>query len=165
MAIALLAALLALATALMQCYGAWQSLQQVQTQKLSAEHALEVARIQRRALVPAQSPLLQSAAVAEARKLVRGLHPAWSAFLLALEDVGSSELQWLGVDLVADSGVARLSGMASGMEPVLGAVEQLSHRRGWSEITLTRVQATNSVDPSGPLQFDLQAQFDGDALP
>lgn len=162
---ALACAVLALAVLITQCYRTWQILQEAQSQKLSAQRLLDVARGQHKLSSPTLSPQAQSAALDQARKLVRGLRPSWSSFWIALEEVGSAELQWIGVDAQADSGAVRLSGHSQGLEPVLRAIVRLNLKKGWSQITLVRLNAPNSMDPAAPLQFDIQAQFVAQDLP
>jgi hypothetical protein len=160
MALVLVIGLLCLGAVSVQTWSVWQSLQQARAQSISAKLALEVARKQRTSSAAPLSLQADTAAATEAHKLVRGLHPAWSAALLPVEDLGSPELRWLGLDMAADSGAVRLKGVSIGLEPIMRAMERLSHHRGWTQIALTRLQAANNLDPTSAVQFELSAQFD-----
>jgi|GEM_PF-2906622 len=165
MVLALAAVLLSLGVASLQAWRGWQSLEQARWQNTAAKQQLEAARNQRQTPSASRSPQADMAAATEARKLLRGLRPAWSAALLAVEDLGSPELRWLGLDFATDSGAVHLKGTSSGLEPIMGGIERLSHWPGWTQIALSQLQTANNLDPASPVQFELKAQFDPGAAP
>ena len=165
MALALALGLACLLAASLQCWDAWQGLQLARLQKASADQQLEAERGQRKLTITPRTGQAEAALATEARKLVRGLRPAWGAALLAVESVGSPDLRWLGMEIAADTGAVRLKGAANGLEPILHATERLAGYTGWTSVALSRVQTSDNLNAASWVQFELQAQFDAGTPP
>jgi len=165
MALALALALACLLAASLQCWDAWQGLQLARGQKASADQELEAERGQRKLSITPRTAQAEAALATEARKLVRGLRPAWGAALMAVESVGSPELRWLGMEIAADTGAVRLMGAANGLQAILQATDRLAGYTGWTSVTLFRVQTSDNLSPASWVQFELQAQFDAGTPP
>lgn len=119
----------------------------------------------RRSVVPVSvSSTADSAqAVRTAQQVARDLAHPWGAILASVESETPAGLQWLLLDHGVDSLDLRLEGLAPDVATVMGLVDALSARVGWSNVVVSRLQApvSRELAASGPhWRFELSAAVD-----
>ena len=103
----------------------------------------------------------------QARKVMAGLRHAWAGVLLPIEATASDQVRWLELDCSTEgapdgkpgSGRVRLLGHANTSAAALRAVQALSEQSGWSQVALTKLQASAARDPAGGVRFELAALY------
>jgi hypothetical protein len=99
-------------------------------------------------------------AVRAAQQVAHDLAHPWGAILASVESETPAGLQWLLLDHAVDSPDLRLEGLAPDVASVMGLVDALSARVGWSNVVASRLQAPDAREPaaSGPRwRFELSA--------
>jgi hypothetical protein len=103
----------------------------------------------------------------QARKVMAGLRHAWAGVLLPIEATASDQVRWLELDCSTEggpdgkpgSGRVRLLGHANTSAAALRVVQALSEQSGWSQVALTKLQASTPRDPAGGVRFELAALY------
>jgi len=103
----------------------------------------------------------------QARKVMAGLRHAWAGVLLPIEATASDQVRWLELDCSTEggpdgkpgSGRVRLLGHANTSAAALRVVQALSEQSGWSQVALTKLQASTARDPAGGVRFELAALY------
>lgn len=119
-----------------------------------AEDAARVTSLERR-LRSASAPRTATAELGSAgalppesaravRRVAQRLQQPWEQAFSALEQASVGGIQWLGLEIDGSSSKLRVEGSAPTAAAVLSVVEVLAVRAGWSEVVLTRLQATNA---------------------
>ncbi len=102
-------------------------------------------------------------AVRTAQQVAHDLTHPWGAILASVESETPAGLQWLLLDHGVDSPDLRLEGLAPDVASVMGLVDALSARVGWSNVVASRLQAPDARElaASGPRwRFELSAGVD-----
>ena len=110
-------------------------------------------------------------AVRAAQQVAHDLSHPWGLILSSVESETPAGLQWLLLDHGVDSPDLRVEGLAPDVASVMGLVDALSARVGWSNVVASRLQAPDARElaASGPRwRFELSAVVDAkqiDAAP
>ena len=105
-------------------------------------------------------------AVRAAQQVAHDLAHPWGPILASVESETPPGLQWLLLDHGVDSPDLRLEGLAPDVASVMGLVDALSARVGWSNVVASRLQAPAAPDPREPAspgprwRFELSAVVD-----
>ena len=102
-------------------------------------------------------------AVRTAQQVARDLAHPWGAILASVESETPAGLQWLLLDHGVDSPDLRLEGLAPNVASVMGLVDALSARVGWSNVVASRLQAPDArvlAAPGPRWRFELSAVVD-----
>ena len=102
-------------------------------------------------------------AVRTAQQVAHDLAHPWGAILASVESETPAGLQWLLLDHGVDSPDLRLEGLAPNVASVMGLVDALSARVGWSNVVASRLQAPDArvlAAPGPRWRFELSAVVD-----
>lgn len=105
-------------------------------------------------------------AVRAAQQVAHDLAHPWGPILASVESETPRGLQWLLLDHGVDSPDLRLEGLAPDVASVMGLVDALSARVGWSNVVASRLQAPAAADSREPAapgprwRFELSAVVD-----
>lgn len=107
----------------------------------------------------------EAAAIDAAQRVAAHLNHPWGNILASIEAETPAGLQWLVFDHDSDSPELRLEGLGRDVASVLAVVDVLSSRAGWSQVALSRLQATEGTparDAAGATgwRFELRAVID-----
>ena len=107
----------------------------------------------------------EAAAIDAAQRVAAHLNHPWGNILASIEAETPAGLQWLVFDHDSDSPELRLEGLGRDVASVLAVVDVLSSRAGWSQVVLSRLQATEGTparDAAGATgwRFELRAVID-----
>ena len=144
--------------------------QQIDAQGLRLSEAtqqnLRLARLARprsAASVAVNSAAHSPQAVRAAQQVAHDLAHPWGPILASVESETPPGLQWLLLDHSVDSPDLRLEGLAPDVASVMGLVDALSARVGWSNVVASRLQAPDAREPAAPgprWRFELSAVVD-----
>ena len=102
-------------------------------------------------------------AVRAAQQVAHDLAHPWGAILASVESETPAGLQWLLLDHGVDSPDLRLEGLAPDVASVMGLVDALSARVGWSNVVAGRLLAPDARELAAPgprWRFELSAVVD-----
>lgn len=107
----------------------------------------------------------EATAIDAAQRVAAHLNHPWGNILASIEAETPAGLQWLVFDHDSDSPELRLEGLGRDVASVLAVVDVLSSRAGWSQVALSRLQATEGTparDAAGATgwRFELRAVID-----